>query len=87
MRYSDCSLAYQFAAIFGGMTPLICATVAMTVSVYSVAAFIMVLAMLSFACSFMMTETLPLGLRNDKSTRPLRSRRPSASTPSRDGVN
>ena len=35
MRYSGCSLAFQFAAILGGMAPLICtALVAMTGSLY-----------------------------------------------------
>ena len=60
MRYSGCSLAYQFAAILGGMAPLICtALVAITGSLYSVAAFVIVIAMVSFACSYLMTETLP----------------------------
>ena len=59
MRYSGCSLAFQFAAILGGMAPLICtALVAMTGSLYSVAAFVIVIAMVSFACSYLMTETL-----------------------------
>ena len=58
MRYSGGSLAFQFAAIFGGMAPLICtALVAITGSVYSIAAFVIVLAMVSFACSYLMTET------------------------------
>jgi MHS family shikimate/dehydroshikimate transporter-like MFS transporter len=57
MRYSGSSLAYQFAAILGGMAPLICtALVAVTGSVYSVE-LVMVLAMVSFACSYLMTET------------------------------
>ena len=69
MRYSGSSLAYQFAAIFGGMTPLICtALVARTGSVYSVAAFVIVIAMVSFACSYLMTETLRTGLRNEEPT-------------------
>ena len=67
MRYSGSSLAYQFAAILGGMAPLICtALVAITGSVYSVAAFVIVLAMVSFDCSYLMTETLRTGLRNDE---------------------
>ena len=58
LRYSGSSLAYQFAAIFGGMAPLICtALVAATGSAYAVAAFMIVLAAISFACSFLMTET------------------------------
>ena len=63
MRYSGCSLAYQFAAILGGMAPLICtALVAITGSLYSVAAFVIVIAMVSFACSYLMIETLRSGL-------------------------
>ena len=59
MRYSGCSLAYQLAAILGGLAPLICtALVAITGSLYSVAAFVIVIAMVSFACSYLMTETL-----------------------------
>ena len=62
MRYSGCSLAYQLAAILGGLAPLICtALVAITGSLYSVAAFVIVIAMVSFACSYLMTETLRLG--------------------------
>ena len=69
MRYSGSSLAYQFAAIFGGMAPLICtALVTRTGSVYSVAAFVIVIAMVSFACSYLMTETLRTGLRNEEPT-------------------
>ena len=57
MRYSGSSLAYQFAAILGGMAPLICtALVAATGSLYSVAAFIIIVAMVSFACSCLMTR-------------------------------
>ena len=60
MRYSGSSLAYQFAAIIGGMAPLICtALVAATGSVYAVAAFVIVLAMISFASSYLMTEICP----------------------------
>ena len=66
MRYSGSSLAFQFAAILGGMAPLIrTALVAATGSVYSVAAFVIVLALISFACSYLMTETFNTGLRND----------------------
>ena len=64
MRYSGSSLAYQFAAILGGMTPLVCTTlVAMTGSLYSVAVFVIVIALISFTCSYLMTETLQTGLR------------------------
>ena len=72
MRYSGCSLAYQFAAILGGMAPLICtALVAITGSLYSVAAFVLVIAMVSFACSYLMTETL---LRTPSMSPPFRGR-------------
>ena len=81
MRYSGSSLAYQFAAILGVVAPLICtALVAIAGSVYSVAAFVIVLAMVSFACSYLMTETLRTGLRNDQPV-------PPHSTPRRDRVN
>jgi MFS transporter, MHS family, shikimate and dehydroshikimate transport protein len=69
MRYSGCSLAFQFAAIFGGMAPLICtALVAMTGSLYSVAVFVIIIALISFTCSYLMTETLRVGLCNDEPT-------------------
>jgi MFS family permease len=73
MRYSGSSLAYQFAAILGGMAPLACtALVATTGSVHSVAVFVIVLAMVSFACSYLMTETLRSGpRRNDVLSPPL----------------
>jgi MFS transporter, MHS family, shikimate and dehydroshikimate transport protein len=67
MRYSGSSLAYQFAAIIGGMAPLICtALVALTGTLYSVGAFVLVVALLSFTCSYLMTETLRTGLRSDE---------------------
>jgi MFS transporter, MHS family, shikimate and dehydroshikimate transport protein len=70
MRYSGCSLAYQFAAIIGGMAPLICtALVALTGSLYSVAVFVIVIALISFTSSYLMTETLRIGLRSDEPTR------------------
>ena len=66
MRYSGCSLAFQFAAILGGMAALICtALVAMTGSLYSVAAFVIVIALVSLTCSYLMTETLRTGLRSN----------------------
>jgi hypothetical protein len=40
--------------------------VALTGSVYSVAAFVIVLAVVSFTCSYLMTETLRAGLRGDE---------------------
>ena len=62
MRYSGCSLAYQLAAILGGMAPLICtALVAITGSLYAVAAFVIALAAVSFACSYLMSEGCSAG--------------------------
>jgi metabolite-proton symporter len=59
MRYSGCSLAYQLAAIFGGMTPLICTVLVTTSgSLYSVAVFVIVLAVVSLICSYLMSEGL-----------------------------
>ena len=72
MRYSGSSLAYQFAAIIGGMAPLVCtALVALTGSLYSVAGFVAVIAVISFTCSYLMTETLRSGLSDQE---PVRSR-------------
>ena len=66
MRYSGCSLAYQFAAIIAGMAPLVCtALIALTGNLYSVAAFVIVIALVSLSCSYFMTETLRSGLRSD----------------------
>lgn len=67
MRYSGSSLAYQLAAILGAMAALICtALIAMTGSVYSVAAFVIIIALVSLTCSYFMTETLRSGLRSDE---------------------
>jgi MFS transporter, MHS family, shikimate and dehydroshikimate transport protein len=64
MRYSGSSLAFQFAAILGGMAPLVCtALIALTGSLYSVAAFVIVIALVSLSCSYFMTETLRSGPR------------------------
>jgi len=71
MRYSGCSLAYQFAAIIGGMAPLVCtALIALTGNLYSVAAFVIVIALVSLTCSYFMTETLRSGLRSDDTLSP-----------------
>lgn len=70
MRYSGSSLAYQFAAILGGMAPLICtALVAWTGSLYSVAGYVIVIALISLVCSYLMTETVKTGLRSDEPVR------------------
>ena len=48
------------------MAPLICtALVAITGIVYSVAAFVIVIALVSLTCCYFMTETLRSGLRSD----------------------
>ena len=82
-RYSGCSLAYQFAAIFGGMAPLICtALVALTGSLYSVAAFVIVIALVSLTCSYLMIETLRSGLpSSDILSPPLKVKRRAAPVP------
>ncbi|MCO1660357.1 MFS transporter [Pseudonocardia humida] len=70
MRYSGSSLAYQLAAVLGGMAPLACtALVAWTGTVYSVAGFVLGVALISFACSYLMTETLRRGLTSDEPVR------------------
>ncbi|WP_214406850.1 MFS transporter [Pseudonocardia lacus] len=75
MRYSGASLAYQLAAVLGGMAPLACtALVAWTGSLYSVAGLVLAIALVSFACSYLMTETLRSGLTSDEPVR--RSVRP-----------
>jgi MFS family permease len=67
MRYSGSSLAYQFAAVLGGMAPLACtALVAATGSLYSVAVLVLVISVVSFTCSYLMSETLRSGLRADE---------------------
>ena len=59
LRYSGASLAYQLASIAGGAAPAICGLLVLwTDSLLSVAAFVAGLALLSFACSWGMTETL-----------------------------
>lgn len=67
MRYSGSSLAYQFAAILGGMTPLVCtALIAWTGSIYAVGGFVIAIALVSFTCSYLMSETLRSGLPSDE---------------------
>ncbi|RZT85402.1 metabolite-proton symporter [Pseudonocardia sediminis] len=66
MRYSGSSLAYQIASILGGLAPLTCtALVAATGSIYAVAGFVVVIALISLGCSYAMTETLRSGLREN----------------------
>ena len=66
MRYSGASLAYQIASILGGLAPLLCtALVALTGSLYAVAGYVVGIALVSMVCSWLMTETLRSGLRED----------------------
>ena len=52
------------------MAPLICtALVAWTGSLYAVAGYVAVLALVSFVCSYLMTETLRSGLPSDAAAR------------------
>jgi len=70
MRYSGSSLAYQLAAIFGGFAPLICtALVAATGSLFAVAGYVAVLALVSLICSALMTETVRSGLQTEEPVR------------------
>jgi MFS transporter, MHS family, shikimate and dehydroshikimate transport protein len=67
LRYSGSSLAYQLAAILGGFAPLICtALVGATGSLYAVAGYVIVLALISLACSYFMAETLRSTLRAEQ---------------------
>jgi MFS transporter, MHS family, shikimate and dehydroshikimate transport protein len=66
LRYSGASLAYQLASILGGIAPTICAVlVAATGSLMAVAAYVVVMALISLACSYAMSETLARGLVDD----------------------
>jgi MFS transporter, MHS family, shikimate and dehydroshikimate transport protein len=72
LRYSGSSLAYQLAAILGGFAPLICtALVGATGSLYAVAGYVIVLALISLICSYFMAETLRRTLRAEE-TAPMR---------------
>ncbi|ALE73914.1 MFS transporter [Pseudonocardia sp. EC080610-09] len=69
MRYSGASLAYQIASILGGVAPLLCtALVAWTGSLYAVAGYVAFIALVSMGCSYLMTETLRTGLRDETAT-------------------
>jgi len=66
LRYSGASLAYQLASILGGVAPTICAVlVAATGSLMAVAGYVVVMALISLACSWAMSETLERGLVED----------------------
>ncbi len=71
MRYSGSSLAYQLAAILGGLAPLICsALIAWTGSLLAIAGYVIVLALISFGCSYLLTETMRAGLPSAEPVRP-----------------
>jgi MHS family shikimate/dehydroshikimate transporter-like MFS transporter len=60
----------SIGAIFGGFAPLIStALVGLTGSLYSVAGYVIVLALISLTCSYLMTETVHSGLRSDAPAR------------------
>ncbi len=63
LRYSGASLSYQFASIIGGIAPAICGVLVLwTGSLMSVAAFTVLLALVSLASSWAMSETLTRGI-------------------------
>jgi metabolite-proton symporter len=63
LRYSGASLSYQIASIVGGVAPAICGLLVLwTGSLMSVAGFTVLLALISLASSWGMTETLTRGL-------------------------
>jgi MFS family permease len=69
LRYRGSLLAYQLAAILGGFAPLICtALVGATGSLYAVAGYVIVLALISLVCSYFMAETLRRTLRAEDMT-------------------
>ena len=63
LRYSGASLSYQLASIVGGLAPAVCGLLVLwTGSLMAVAAFTVLLALVSLACSWGMSETLTRGL-------------------------
>ncbi|GAB3299190.1 MFS transporter [Parasphingorhabdus pacifica] len=59
LRYSGASISYQLAAILGGgIAPMICTSLyAATGSSMSIAAYVIVLCLISFGCSYLLAET------------------------------
>ncbi|MFL6126226.1 MFS transporter [Actinophytocola sp.] len=67
VRYSGASLAYQLSAIIvsGGTPFLMTALIAKTGSTMPVAAYIMVMGLITFACAWFLPETNPAEVRDD----------------------
>jgi MFS family permease len=67
VRYSGASLAYQLSAIIisGGTPFLMTALIANTGSTTPVAAYIMVMGLITFACAWLLPETNTAEVRND----------------------
>jgi MFS family permease len=67
VRYSGASLSYQLSAIIvsGGTPFLMTALIAQTGSTIPVAAYIMVMGLITFACAWFLPETNPAEVRND----------------------
>jgi MFS family permease len=67
VRYSGASLAYQLSAIIvsGGTPFLMTALIARTGSTMPVAAYIMVMGLITFACAWFLPETNTAEVRND----------------------
>ncbi|TDV56285.1 MFS transporter [Actinophytocola oryzae] len=67
VRYSGASLAYQLSAIIvsGGTPFLMTALIANTGSTMAVAAYIMLMGLITFACAWFLPETNPAEVRDD----------------------
>ena len=67
VRYSGASLAYQLSAIIvsGGTPFLMTALIAGTGSTLPVAAYILLMGLITFACAWFLPETNPAGVRGD----------------------
>jgi MFS family permease len=67
VRYSGASLSYQLSAIIvsGGTPFLMTALIAKTGSTMPVAAYIMVMGLITFACAWFLPETNPAEVRDD----------------------
>ncbi|MET0237720.1 MAG: MFS transporter [Kibdelosporangium sp.] len=67
VRYSGASLAYQLSAIIisGGTPFLMTALIAQTGSTLPVAAYIMLMGLITFACAWFLPETNPAEVRDD----------------------
>ncbi|SFT59969.1 metabolite-proton symporter [Actinopolyspora lacussalsi subsp. righensis] len=68
LRYSGISVSYQLASILGGgIAPMICTWLyGTTGSAMSIAAYVIVLAVISFGSAYLLTETYKRDLTNDE---------------------